>query len=153
MQQQPLWAFRAVGIRGTPAGDLALLVFTHDGQLTHRRGNHGTHELLATMGMAPYNPVVEDLLRPLPAWSACANDESVTIRYHGEVFYQPRPGHVPATWTEMAITTGRVVLVFLPGRHRPDAPDVFTMLRQGAGLWGTVALTQKGSRHCAHLDR
>ncbi|CAM5313290.1 hypothetical protein [Streptomyces avidinii] len=135
MNQEPSWACKAIGFRGTPAGDIPLLVFTREG-----RDDRSVHEQLTKMGLAPFTGVVEDLLRPVPSWSADVENSVVVVIYRGAEFYRSPPGLVPDSWTTMAHATGRVVLVWLPGPHRPDEQQVLLLLRQGAGLWGTAAL-------------
>ncbi|MGW6782670.1 hypothetical protein [Streptomyces sp. NPDC054987] len=135
MNREPPWACKAIGFRGTPAGDLPLLVFTHED-----RDDRSVHERLTDMGLAPFTSVVEDLLRPVPSWSTDVRNGVVVVLYRGAEFYRSPPGLVPDTWTRMALATGRVVLVWLPGPHRPDEQQVLRLLRQGVGLWGTAAL-------------
>ncbi|MFJ4862857.1 MULTISPECIES: hypothetical protein [unclassified Streptomyces] len=135
MKQEQLWAFKAIGFRGTPVGDLPLLVFTQDDD----RDDRSVYERLTAMGLVPFADV-EDLLQPVTAWSAFIEDGSVIVAYGGAEFFRPPPGLVPDSWTEMAVGTGCVVLVWLPGQHRPDDQQVLVLLRQGSGLWVTAAL-------------
>ncbi|AQT75567.1 MULTISPECIES: hypothetical protein [Streptomyces] len=56
------WAFKTVGFRGTPAGDLPLLVFVReDGD------DRALEEQLTEQGLGPLPADVEDLLRPMTA--------------------------------------------------------------------------------------
>ncbi|OLZ73244.1 hypothetical protein AVW11_02580 [Streptomyces amritsarensis] len=56
------WAFKTVGFRGTPAGDLPLLVFVReDGD------DRALEEQLTVQGLGPLPADVEDLLRPMTA--------------------------------------------------------------------------------------
>ncbi|MGW7333151.1 hypothetical protein ACWGIU_32075 [Streptomyces sp. NPDC054840] len=135
MEQKPLWACKAIGFRGTPAGDLPLLVFTQDDH-----DDRSVYEGLTEMGLAPFTGVVDDLLRPVTSWSAVVRNGLVVVIHDGAEFYRSPPGLLPDSWTEMALATGRVVLVWLPGPHRPDDQHVLLLLRQGAGLWGTAAV-------------
>ncbi|MGW7317239.1 hypothetical protein [Streptomyces sp. NPDC054865] len=135
MNQEPSWACKAIGFCGTPAGDIPLLVFTHED-----RDDRSVYEQLTEMGLAPFTSVVEDLLQPVTSWSTAVENGVVAVIYRGAEFFRSPPGLVPDSWTEMAHATGRVVLVWLPGRHRPDEQQLLLLLRQGAGLWGTAPL-------------
>ncbi|THA76166.1 hypothetical protein [Streptomyces sp. A0592] len=129
------WAFKTIGFRGTAAGDLPLLVFAGDSS-----DDQAVRERLVRTGLCPLPADFEDLLRPVTGWTAVLEDGIVTVAHAGADFYRPPPGLVPEAWTRMVVATGRVVLVWLPGAEPPDGEQVLTMLRQGAGLWGTAAL-------------
>ncbi|WP_030768228.1 hypothetical protein [Streptomyces sp. NRRL F-2664] len=129
------WAFKTVGFRGTPAGDLPLLVFVDE-----NGDDRALEEQLTEQGLGPLPADADELLRPVTAWTAVLEGGAVTVAHAGAAFYRPPPGLVPQAWTDMVIATGRVVLVWLPGTHPPDDEQVLALLRQGAGLWGTAAL-------------
>lgn len=129
------WAFKTIGFPRTPAGDLALLVLT-----TATGRDFRSPELLSVMGLHPLT-TAEDLLRPVKQWSASVEDDDVVVRHQGQEVYRPASGFVPAAWTHMAVSTGRIVLVSLPGQEKPDDQQLLTLLRRGDGLWGTISLT------------
>ncbi|MFE9467434.1 hypothetical protein ACFYNW_27935 [Streptomyces virginiae] len=128
------WTFKTVGFRGTPVGDLPLLVFAGDDG-----DEQSVHEQLTRKGLGPFPADVAELLRPATAWTAVLQDGAVIVAHGGVEFYRPPPGLVPEAWTEMVVATGRVVVVWLPGADPPDDEQVLALLRQGVGLWGTAA--------------
>ncbi|MEW2587136.1 hypothetical protein [Streptomyces virginiae] len=134
------WAFKTVGFRGTPLGDLPLLVFVNDGAAAD--DDQAIRQRLTDAGLRPFPAEAEDLLQPASAWSAVARAGAVAVTCNGTEFYRPRPGLVPEAWTQMVVATGRVVLVWLPGASPPDDEEVLALLRRGAGLWGTAALSE-----------